>query len=85
METAEVGEGSQPGWCHFKVTVGQETPEADKCQGVRSPSLPPDSDLPPGRRQLGTGASSSGHYLEAGGIPSLLIGHDPPRIRRGSW
>lgn len=26
------GRGARPSWCHFKVTVGQETPGADKCQ-----------------------------------------------------
>lgn len=31
------------------------------------------------------GASSSRRCVEVGGIASLLIGHDTPKIRGGSW
>lgn len=54
----EWGRGAGPSWCHFKVTVGQETQEADKCQGVPSPSSP--------HLRACLGGTSSGHRLEAG-------------------
>lgn len=28
------GKGADPSWCHFKVTVGQETRGADEFQGA---------------------------------------------------
>lgn len=69
------GRGARPSWCHFKVTVGQETPGGQiKVRKPQSGPSPPNSKPAQEAVLAGEGdASSSGHCLEARGITCLLI------------